>query len=290
MARSAVGKVVAKFNFPKPQKILVIPDMQIKPNIDLRFVYAIGRYILDKRPDIVINLGDMADMPSLSSYDKGKKSHEGKRYLNDVESVITAQKVLFDPINAYNDSLPKSRKAEIYNPLTIFLEGNHEKRIDTATELNAVLDGSLDLRKDLKLDDYWDKVFEFLQVVTVQGIAFSHYFTTGVMGKAAGTAQAQLKKVHMSCIAGHQPGRQTFTEKAADGRLLTSMIIGSSYDYNLDYMGVQGNKHWRGIVMLHSAIDGEFDEVYVPTKYLMQKYTKDMGPLMYSPKRRANER
>lgn len=283
-------KPAVNITYKRPLKILVVPDMQIKSNIDLRFVYAIGCYIVAKKPDIVLNIGDMADMPSLSSYDKGKKSFEGKRYLHDIESTITAQKILWDPLRKYNESAAiRKGDASRYDPITIFTTGNHEVRGERAVELDSALEGTISIYDDLKLAEYWDKVYEFMRVVTVQGIAFSHYFGTGVMNRPASTAQVQLNKMHMSCVSGHQPGRQTSTAKAADGRLLTSIIAGSSYDYDLDYMGIQGNKHWRGVIMLHNAIDGTFDEVYIPTYYLKDKYTKGMAPVMYSPKRRKSE-
>lgn len=285
---AAFKKSVVIANVKAPKKIFVIPDMQIKPNVDLRFVYAIGRYLVDKKPDYAVNLGDMADMPSLSSYDKGKKSFEGRRYKNDIESVVTAQDILFDPLNQYNAKVAVRKDAEPYDPLKIFLKGNHCGRIERAAELDPALEGTLDI-DDLKLSDYWDRVYDFLRVVTLQGTAFSHYFTTGVMGRPAATAQMQLAKMHMSCISGHQPGRQTYTSKTPDGRLLTSIIAGSSYDFDLDYMGLQGNIHWRGVIMLHNATGGTFDEVYIPIEYLKEKYCTGMGPVMYSPKRRRGE-
>lgn len=261
-------------------KWLVIPDMQIKPGIDMTFVRCIGEYILKKRPDGVINLGDMADMESLSSYDKGKRSFEGRRYKNDVECVITAQKILWEPINRYNDSVSEKRR---YNPRKVFLAGNHEERGDRVTQVDPMLDGTIDIMKDLKLSEYWDEVHEFMKVVVINGVAFSHYFGSGVMNRACGTAQQQLTKMHMSCISGHQPGRQTSTGRAADGRLITSIIAGSSYDYDLDYMGVQGNKHWRGVIMLHNMRNGEFDEVYVPIEYLKNKYANGAPPIYFAP-------
>lgn len=262
-----------------PLKCLVIPDMQIKPGIDMTFVHCIGKYILDKKPDIVINLGDMADMESLSSYDKFKRSYEGRRYKNDTESTATAQKILWQPVEEYNLAHP-GRK---YKPRRIFLMGNHEERGYRVTQVDPMLDGTINIKEDLKLKDYWDEVHEFMEVVVINGVAFSHYFGTGPMNRACSTAQQQLTKMHMSCISGHQPGRQTSTGKAADGRLITSIIAGSSYDYDLDYMGVQGNKHWRGIIMLHNMQQGAFDEVYIPTNYLKEKYAKGLAPMMFAP-------
>ena len=53
---------------------LVIPDTQIKYGEDLSFLTCIGEFIVQKKPDVIIHLGDFADMTSLSSYDVGKKS------------------------------------------------------------------------------------------------------------------------------------------------------------------------------------------------------------------------
>lgn len=53
---------------------LIIPDTQVKEGIDFEYLTRIGQYIVDVKPDVVIHLGDFADMPSLSSYDVGKKS------------------------------------------------------------------------------------------------------------------------------------------------------------------------------------------------------------------------
>ena len=58
----------------------VLPDIQAKPGQDFSFLTAIGEYLVEKQPDRWICIGDFADMPSLSSYDVGKKSFEGRRY------------------------------------------------------------------------------------------------------------------------------------------------------------------------------------------------------------------
>jgi len=271
----------------KEVSILVIPDMQIKPDVDLRFVYAIGEYIAAKRPQVVINLGDMADMPSLSSYDKGKRASEGQRYCHDIESAILAQGLLWLPTNDLNKGIEKrnkksKKKEALYDPLRIFLEGNHCQRGDRATQDDPALYGTIDVKRDLKLDLFWDEIYSFLTIAKVADINFSHYFTSGVMGRACSSAAIQLRVALGSCISGHQPGLQIHNAKAADGRLATSIIAGSCYDFDLDYMGPQGNRHWRGVVMLHNAINGEFDPVFVPTSYLKQKYSDHLEPIIYT--------
>ena len=45
----------------------------------------LGELIRDVKPDTVVALGDQADMPSLSGYDKGKKSFQGRTYRADID-------------------------------------------------------------------------------------------------------------------------------------------------------------------------------------------------------------
>lgn len=47
-----------------PRRHLVIPDVQAKDGVPLDHLEWIGRYIADKRPDVIVCIGDFADMPS----------------------------------------------------------------------------------------------------------------------------------------------------------------------------------------------------------------------------------
>ena len=251
-------------------KILVLPDMQVKPGVNTDHIDDIAQYILDKQPDVIINLGDMADMPSLSSYDVGKKSFEGRRYKDDVESVINAQMRLFTPLAQYQER-QRINKKRVYQPRTIMLLGNHENRINRAVNNDPKLDGVLSV-DDLGYTTFWDEVYPFLDVIEINGVAFSHYFTTGLAGRPSSTANAQLNRQHQSCISGHQQGLQIAMSTNAAGKRITSIIAGSCYKHEEEYLGAQGNRHWRGMLMLHSVKDGEFDLVSVPLSYLENKY------------------
>ena len=63
---------------------LIIPDTQAKYGEDFTFLSHIGKYIVEKKPEVIIHLGDFSDMESLSSYDVGKKSFDGKMYIKDI--------------------------------------------------------------------------------------------------------------------------------------------------------------------------------------------------------------
>jgi len=54
-------------------KHLVIPDTQVKPEHSVKHLRWAGQYAADKKPDVIIHIGDHWDMPSLSSYDVGTR-------------------------------------------------------------------------------------------------------------------------------------------------------------------------------------------------------------------------
>jgi hypothetical protein len=252
-------------------RIIVIPDVQAKPNNDFSFLKKIGTYIVEKKPEIVVCIGDFADMPSLSSYDVGKKSFEGRRYNDDIQASKDAMTQLLSPLNEYNIKAKKN-KHKPYNPRLVMTLGNHENRINKAANDDPKLHGLLSI-DNLEYKEFGWEVHPFLEVIFIEGIAFSHYFTTGLMGRPSSTAAAQLKKTSMSCIAGHQQGLQISSGYKANGKLLTSIIAGSCYEHNEDYLGPQGNKnHWRGFLVLHDVCDGSFDLQPVSLGYINRKY------------------
>ena len=87
-----------------------IPDCQIREGDDTTFLKAIGNYIVKKKPDVIICGGDFADMPSLSSYDVGKKSFEGRRYLKDIEASKAAMATLLAPLKDFNSKAKKNKE------------------------------------------------------------------------------------------------------------------------------------------------------------------------------------
>ena len=253
-------------------KHLVIPDCQVKPGHSVEYLKWIGQYAAEKKPDVIVCIGDFADMPSLSSYDIGKKSFEGRTYKADVQATRHAMETLMKPIRDEQLRLIKNKDRR-WKPRLVLTLGNHEHRIDRAVEYDRKLEGLISV-EDLKYADHGWEVHPFLEVVTIDGIAYSHYFTSGVMGRPVTSAQMLLTKKHMSCFAGHQQGRMIAYGRRADGKEMTAIIAGSCYEHSEDYLGPQGNEHWRGFYMLHEVKDGAFDEMAVSLNYLRERYGK----------------
>jgi hypothetical protein len=253
-------------------KILVIPDCQIKDGVPTDHLGWAGHAIADYRPDVVVNMGDFADMPSLSTHDvRGSKYFEGLRYKKDVDVTKAAMKQLLAPLRELQDK-QKKNKEKVYKPRMIMLLGNHENRIDRAINNNPTLDGLIST-KDLDYERDWE-VHPFLHPVFINGVGFNHYWPVGAMGRPAGTAAAIISKLHMSCIAGHQQGKQVAYGKRADGKPICSIIAGSYYLHDESYMDQLSNKHWRGLVVLNEVNDGHFDEMFLSIEYLGKRYGK----------------
>lgn len=249
--------------------ILVITDSQVKDGVPLDYLTAIGHCIMDLRPDVLLHIGDFSDLPSLSSYDKGTKSFEGRRYKLDVAAARRGMDLLLAPMREYNRRQAKNKKSQ-YKPRKILTLGNHEYRILRAIENEPMLDGTIGI-EDLGYEEAGWEVYPFLEVVTIEEVAFCHYFGTGAMGRPASSAQALLNKRHMSCVAGHQQGRQIAYGTRADGKQITAIIAGSCYDHEEAYLG-QANAHWHGLVYLENVKDGEFNEYFLPLDQIKAKY------------------
>lgn len=252
------------------KKILVIPDAQTKPDVPTEHLLWLGKHAVAKKPDIIVCIGDFFDLPSLSSYDKGKKSFEGRRYKKDIEAGRKAMELFLSPIQE-EQARQVANKKKVWQPRLVFTLGNHEYRIERAVECQAELEGLMSY-EDLGLEAMGWEVYPFLEVVVLEGIAFSHYFTSGVMGRPATNARLALQKKGMSLVQGHLQHRDIAYAFKADGRQMTGLFVGAFYQHQENYLGPQGNAHWRGAWMLYNVDDGQFDEVALPMFYLKEKY------------------
>ena len=251
-------------------KHLILPDCQVKEGVPLDHLTWAGKYIVEKQPDVVVMIGDFADMESLSSYDVGKKSFEGRRYKIDIEYAHLGMKLLLSPLWEFN-AKAKQNKEKQYHPRLVITLGNHEDRISRVIESDPKWDGVVSL-KDLGYEGYGWEVYPYLEPVIIDGVAYCHFFTSGVMGKPVTSAAALLSKKHQSCIMGHVQGRQIAYGTKADGTQITGLFVGGYYQHDEAYLRWQGNKHWRGLWVLHEVHDGSFDEMPVSMSYLKRKY------------------
>ena len=257
------------------QRHLIIPDVQHKPGCSTEHLSWAGQYAGDMLPDTIVIIGDWWDMESLSSYDRGQKSFEGRRYWRDIESGNEALDAFMAPI-VKEVSRRRRNKKKGWDPRLVFTTGNHEYRIDRAVEKQAELETMLS-RDHFNLSDYGFEVYDYLEPVVIDGVAYSHFFTSGVMGRPVSSARTMLTKKFMSCVMGHVQQRDIAFGTRADGKRITGIFAGIYYQHDEDYLTPQTNtdQTWSGVWILNEVRDGAFDELPVSINWLREKYANE---------------
>jgi hypothetical protein len=255
----------------EPVTHVMIPDTQAKAGVKLAHHSWIGNYIVDHchgKETVVIGIGDHADMPSLSSYDKGTGKMEGRRYVKDIDAANEAWNLLNAPIAAEVRRTAKLKTP--WKPRLVKLRGNHEDRITRAANQNAQLDGLVTLDD---LDDCGWETFDYLVPVTIDGIIYSHFFANPMTGRPYGgaTLEARIKTIGHSFTMGHQQGLKWARVETLEGPHI-GLVAGSCYLHDEDYLGPQGNAQWKGIVVCHQVENGSYDPMMISLDFLCRKY------------------
>jgi hypothetical protein len=246
---------------------VVFSDAHSHPDHHNHRAEYLGRLLLDVRPDVVVNLGDLADMPSLSSYDKGTKGFQGRTYAKDVEAALDFQDKLWSPI----------RKAKRRRPKTYWFDGNHEHRTDRAVNLQPELEGTVS-NTDIQGRE-WDHIvnYEGLYPGTfeIDGVEYAHYMVSGVMGRPIGGerhASSLITKKLASCTVGHTHIFDFHLRPKVDGSKAQALVMPAFMDYECDWAGQSGKMWSKGLVIKRNVEGGMYDMEYVSMERLKQVY------------------
>lgn len=251
---------------------LIIPDTQVKAGVPLEHLHWLGCYIRDLKPDVIVHLGDHWDFPSLSSYDKGTAVVEGRRVVEDISVGIDGMAMIDGPLLGLQKEQKKARKAS-YSPRKVFLLGNHEERLKRYMNHNPELVGMLGY-DNLKLKEMGWEMHDFLEVVNIDDILYSHYFSSPLSGRPIGGKAANLlTKIGKSFVQGHRQELDFTARQLCDGTRQIGIIAGAFYQHNEEYKGLQGNHHWRGVVTLREVEEGWGDPQFISLGYLQRKYS-----------------
>lgn len=252
-----------------------IGDLQVKPNINMSYLSWIGSYLAAKKPEVIINIGDHFDLPSLSSYDKGTKGAEGKRLSEDIEAGIVGMNLLLRPIADVQAQELEEFGEVRYKPKMVFTVGNHEERLMRHINFNPELAGLVSY-DDFKLKENGWEVYDFLEPAMVHGVTYIHYQPNPMTGKPYGGSAANiLGKVGESFCMGHKQTLDAATRfLPCSGRQQWGIILGAGYPHDEGYKGYTGNKHFRGMAMLHQVKNGSFNPSFIDLEYLEKRYAE----------------
>lgn len=217
-------KPLRKRKPPSTLHFVVIGDSHAHPDIpNHRYEWA-GDFIAERRPDIVVDIGDSADMASLLFCDGPpvrKIDFERRRYFEDVEAYVDAKERL-------TRRIPKDTRL-------VKTDGNHEFRIERLCAWEPKLRGWVDATdlRDAALG--WELV-PFLQPIMIGGVAFCHYW------KAPGSSdrpiagvmptRASILKLPGSFhrVQGHTHRFEWYEIPDGQGSRITSIMAGCYFD------------------------------------------------------------
>lgn len=251
---------------------LIIPDPHARPDHNNDRADWIGNLIADLKPDVVVNMGDTACLPSLSRHEEGASLL--RSYEEDIESHLNFQERLWAPI----------RKLKKKTPYRVILEGNHENRMKTFLAKERRLQGrqyGIGFR-DLEFDRYYHDSVEYEGstpgVIEIDGINYAHYFVSGVMARPIGgerIASALLNKHFSSCTMGHTHTLDYAVRTSATGERIQGLVCGWGGDYRPDWAGQNHKLWWGGVIIKRGVENGQYDPEFISMERLKRIYGDD---------------
>ena len=264
---------------------IVIGDAHAKPEVSNRRFDWLGRFILDyglSNPDenlTVIDMGDWEDMPSLSSYDLGKKSYEGRRYKLDLEAAWDARHRVNKPIDDFNAKAARNHERR-FRCRKVALGGNHfEGRVKRVVEGSAMLDGTIGVGDNRCAEFGWEYI-PFLTPILIDGIAYVHYWqgrgTNQPIGMGKFSAAVLLREKHTSTITAHNHVLDFATALNGNGERVLGISAGCYLDPDqIEEYAAQNNRNWwRGVIVLRDVQRGWPHGGFsiIPIEELQRKY------------------
>lgn len=254
-------------------KHLVIPDSHARPDVSNERFDWLGQLIVDRQPNTVIQIGDFADFKSLCSYENKTLSAEGWYLADDMACAQDALARIMRPIIEYNRRRKWSKHKQ-YWPRLVFLEGNHEWRIERAVQQDPRLYKSISVHQ-IGFSDYYWEVYRYQDPVIIDGIMYNHNFPSG-NGRPISSkhqAHALLDKYHMSCTQGHTHFRDFYEDVTGEGKRILGLVAGCYFDHYEEYAGALNNAGWwRGCVMKHDVVEGQYEPEFLSMDSIQKEY------------------
>lgn len=231
----------------------------------------LGQFIYDVRPDYVVDLGDGADMRSLSTYENSTSKGPLYSYEKDINAYLDAQERLRLPF----------KKGKKKRPSWYGFEGNHEYRIKKALMVDPRLEGPLyglsfsNLNTDKFFDEYWEYENKAPAIHTYDGVAYAHYFTTSnspaaISGQYHG--EALLRQLGGSATCGHSHKRNIAFKDGAIGGSQIGLVAGCFKGAEEDWAGQSNKNWWHGVIVKNNIENGSYSPQFISLEELEKYY------------------
>ena len=196
------------------KKVIILPDVHMT-DICPKDYLPVKKFIKQFKPDEIILLGDFMDVSSLSAWDYDKKRlMEGKRFKKEL-----------DRSNKELDFLQQ------YTKKIIYLEGNHEDRINRYLDKNPEMEGLIEVEEHLELRSRKIKFIKMNDLYKLGDMYFTHGMYTNLHH-----ARKHLQTLGCNICYGHQHSTQTAMQNMAMQKPYMAYALGTLGDKKPDYL------------------------------------------------------
>ena len=265
---------------------LVIGDAHDDPNFQQNRFDALGNFIVANQPDNIVQIGDWANLDSISfHYRNAPLLKEGRRLADDINSANIAYTRMMTPLSDYNNKRGKFKKSK-YSPNLYWLTGNHEDRtsryVKEIPELAGFLpEGTIVDLDTIDIPNEW-KVVHYKDYCSIEGCMFTHAPINPATGRPFGgryVTRRALENTNDTIVFGHSHVRQIESIKRLDGtktggKRTDSICVGAYFDYAPEYVRhVQSTLNWwYGLIILTHTGPGEVDVESINITRIKREY------------------
>lgn len=198
---------------------------------------------------------------------------EGKRYMKEVGAGNEALDRMMHGMLKYNAARKRNRKAQ-YTPELIYLNGNHEDRLDRYLETDPTFDGIVSVQKDLGLEGRGIKFIPYRSYHWINEIGFTH-IPFNKLKEISGvdiTRKASLVTVK-SCVFGHTHELHISNSHRMGQQHLQQVVnVGCFFEDHEPYTEGRVTQYWKGLVLLDSWKPSRFDIATYALSNLKREY------------------
>ena len=259
-------------------KTLCIGDAHADPRHNNKRFEALGNFIIEHKPDNIVQIGDWGSYDSVTFHTSGKPLlREGMRLADDIASAKDALYKAESPTIKYNEKQARNKKVQ-YKPNKWWLNGNHEERIFTNMMVYPELLGLIDHHDIVGASEYGWKVVPYRSYIEIDGIQFTHA-PTGKRSPKPISGEYVAKRaieIHDSTIVFGHTHRLVLHDKRTVGSEypVYAINIGWFGDYVPEYIQTPQNLDWwSGLVMLDHYTHGQVGIETIPMEIIMNAYT-----------------
>ena len=234
---------------------MIIPDAHAAHGQDFRRFEWAAKLALAYRPDVIICIGDWADCHSVSRFDEGTATGEGRRLMADVSAANEALRVFHRVLDDHNEASPENT----YVPRLVITLGNHEHRITSYANRHPALVGIVSLDAFDFTKRGWE-VIPFAEPIEIDGVTYVHYMQTKAGRAKSGIylGAALTREWRRSVTVGHshewdyRVWRDRETEQHG-------LVCGCYLEHWEEYAQQGNDRWWSGLLLKRLNAPGEYD-------------------------------